>query len=526
MGGQGDRIAGETRPDANPAPISSQQPTQRGQQNEQDSLQAYKDWQDLIDSLYKISEKLSKEEETRQETPIQPLIQLLSKELKRAKKARDQAAPQGQNPGPKDQLDRIETGIQALRQDLNKTPPPRQEGVEKRPSPRSWANVAAQQAQEIRTTTAANPQVGITIRIRPEEDLRSKAPKDILEIAQKAVPEAFAVRPLRSGDLDLHVKTQATKDKLLNGPNPTGFKVLRKDYLLEIPGVPLSTQVANGKHADNQQLLQEICSATKRLTPGLTISRISWLHDITSHAAAKRAKMKPKTARGTLVIGVPTQALQQSLVRQGIVINAQLFEARLFDHSQIIKQCFNCNQWGHTTSACGKKICCGHCAGPHSTKSCSQTSTSCTNCGQKHKAWQRQACPTFQAYLVGIQAKKINLLTETTRIRQGSGASSPQSDGFQIVARKRGRSPAIQSSSSSSQPSSQPGSQPGSQRLSQFSSYQSSLRSRASSRASPPPKRRVGRPSFLDKEIESGAQSILLPPIPRSQPLPMDLDLE
>jgi hypothetical protein len=181
--------------------------------------------------------------------------------------------------------------------------------------------------------------------------------------------------------------------------------------------VPLSIQVKNGKHADNTQLLQEICLATKRLTPGLTISRISWLHDITSQAAAKRAKTKPKTAKGTLVIGVPTQTLQQSLVRQGIVINAQLFEARLFDHSLILKQCFNCNQWGHTTSACGKKICCGHCAGPHSTKSCSQASTSCTNCRQKHKAWQRQACPTFQAYLVGIQAKKINLLTEIVRIR-------------------------------------------------------------------------------------------------------------
>ena len=425
MGGHGDPIGGKTRPNANSAPISSQQSTQRGQQQEQDTPQAYKDWQDLIESLQSISEKLSKEKETRQETPIHPLIQLLSKELERAKKARDQTTPPDQNPGPKDQLDRIETGIQALRQDLNKTPPPRQEGVEKGPSPRSWASIAAQQAQEIRTTTAVNPQVGITIRIRPEEDLRSKEPKDILEIARKAIPEAFAVRPLRSGDLDLHVKTQATKDKLLNGPNPTGFKVLRKDYLLEIPGVPLSIQVAKGKHADNQQLLQEICAATKRLIPELSISRISWLHDITSHAAAKRAERKPKTARGTLVIGVPTQAFQRSLVRQGLVINAQLFEARLFDHSLIIKQCFNCNQWGHTTSACGKKICCGHCAGPHSTTSCSQASTACTNCGQKHKAWQRQACPTFQAYLVGIQAKKINLIAETTRIRQGSGPNSP-----------------------------------------------------------------------------------------------------
>jgi hypothetical protein len=313
----------------------------------------------------------------------------------------------------------------------------------------------------------------------------------------------------------------------LNGPNPPGFKVLRKDYLLEIPSVPLSTQVASGKNGDNQQLIQEICIETRRLIPGLAISRISWLHDITSHTAATRAKGKPATARGTLVIGVPTQIFQQSLIRQGIIINSQLFEARLFDHSIILKQCYNCSQWGHTASACGRKICCGHCAGPHSTRSCTQTKTSCTNCGKPHKAWQRQACPTFQAYLVGTQAKRISLLAETTRIRQGPGPGSLPTDGFQFVTRKRGRSPASQGSQLSSQPSSQlSSSQPSSQQLSQFSSYQGSLRSRASSRASPPPKRRVGRPSFVEKEIQSGSQSTFLPPIPRSQPLLADTEID
>jgi hypothetical protein len=90
------------------------------------------------------------------------------------------------------------------------------------------------------------------IRIRLEEDLRSKALKDILKIIRKAILEAFMVRPLGSKDLDLHVKTQTTKDKLLNGPNLIGFKVLRKDYLLKILGVPLSIQIENGKHVNNK----------------------------------------------------------------------------------------------------------------------------------------------------------------------------------------------------------------------------------------------------------------------------------
>jgi hypothetical protein len=516
MGGPGDPVTGETRPDAENSATSTNQP-QSGQQQDQDTPQAYKDWQELIDSLQRISEVLSKEEEIRQDTPIRPLIQLLSKEIKRAKESR--VYPPDQE--PKDQLDRIETGIKALRQDLRKNPPT-QEGPERGPSPKTWANVAAQQAKDIRTARATGPPIGTTIRIRPEGDLKGRSPKDLLEIARKAIPAALAVRPLRSGDIDLHVKNQAIKDKILNGPHPAGFKVLRKDYLLEIPSVPLATTVASGKHGDNQQLIQEICTATRRQIPGLTISKISWLHDITSHAAAARAKAKPATARGTLIIGVPTQALQQSLVRSGIIIDAQFFEARLFDHGLILKQCYNCNQWGHTTSSCGKPACCGHCAGPHSTRSCPQVKTACTNCGKEHKAWQRQACPTFQAYLTGIQAKKISLLTETTRLRQCPSPSSPQSEGFQLVTRKRGRSPASQSTQSSqlsSQLSRQPSSQQISQLSSQLASQESSIRSRASSQTSPPPKRRAGRPSFLDIEIASGTQSTLLlpPPIPRSQ---------
>jgi hypothetical protein len=239
MGGSGEMAVGQTRQDANSAPTSSHQPTQRGQQQEQETPQAYKDWQDLINSLQRISTELSKEEEN----PRQDIIQLLAKEIKRATESRDQDSPpkRGQEQDQGHQLDRIETEIQALRQELNKTPPLVEKGPEKGQSPRSWANIAAQQAQEILTTTALNPQVGTTIRIRPESNLKGKPPKDLLEIARTAVPAAFAVRPLRSGDLDLYVKTQAIKDKILNGPNPPGFKVLRKDYLLEIPSVPLST---------------------------------------------------------------------------------------------------------------------------------------------------------------------------------------------------------------------------------------------------------------------------------------------
>lgn len=170
----------------------------------------------------------------------------------------------------------------------------------------------------------------------------------------------------------------------------------------------------------------------------MAINRIRWLHN--PEAQAKRAQPEGKT-RGTLIVSVPTQALQLKIVKNGIIIDSQLFEARLYDHSLQVKQCFKCNQWGHTQTACGKQEKCGQCAGPHATRVCPKERTSCVNCGRQHRAWQRKECNTFQAYLEGIQAKKANLLAQSIRLRnEGQAQAALQPDGFQIIQpRKRQR---------------------------------------------------------------------------------------
>ena len=45
------------------------------------------------------------------------------------------------------------------------------------------------------------------IKICLEENLKGKTLNNLLKIAHKAVLEAFIVRPLRSRDLNLYVKT-------------------------------------------------------------------------------------------------------------------------------------------------------------------------------------------------------------------------------------------------------------------------------------------------------------------------------
>jgi hypothetical protein len=179
------------RPDASNPTISRQQP-RSGQLRDIETPQAYKDWQNIIDFLIKTSQKLKKEEETHQNTPIGPLIKLFTAEIQRAREARDHVLQQplqeptlglglGQSQG---QLNRIEAKITAVQQDLatqiKRAPiqgsPPTQ-------GPKTWANIVSQQAKEIQTAKVATLPISTTIRLRPEEDLKGLPPKDLLDKA-------------------------------------------------------------------------------------------------------------------------------------------------------------------------------------------------------------------------------------------------------------------------------------------------------------------------------------------------------
>ena len=133
---------------------------------------------------------------------------------------------------------------------------------------------------------------------------------------------------------------------------------------------------------ENGEVIKEICTATKKIIPGININRIRWIHDEKGH----EARLKDGRKRGTVIASLPTQAMQLEVTRKGLVIRAEFFEARLYSHSLEMKQCYRCQGWGHTQTACGKQERCGECAGSHPIKDCLKERVSCVNCGKAHKA--------------------------------------------------------------------------------------------------------------------------------------------
>jgi hypothetical protein len=275
-------------------------------------------------------------------------------------------------------------------------------------------------------------------------EAKEMAPDDLLAAVKPIVGAAYAVRVLRSGDVEAIVPNQQTKDRILSQATSTdNIKILRQDYPVELWGVPLSLEVASGKEANNQALIQSITTSSKQIN-GLAINKVRWLHAGNTHTSRQEAG---KT-RGTLIIGLPTQALQHEVIKKGLVINSELFEAHLHDHGTEIRQCFKCHRWGHTQGACGAQARCGECAGAHQTKDCLKERVSCTNCGRAHRAWQRAACKTFQAFRETVQARKMALQAYTAAIRCGGNEANAPSrqdaDGFTFVApRKRVREQSI-----------------------------------------------------------------------------------
>ncbi|KAI0994330.1 hypothetical protein K3495_g13852 [Podosphaera aphanis] len=235
--------------------------------------------------------------------------------------------------------------------------------------------------------TAAAPaasQSAVRIRIPVAEDMQ---PSQLLNMAKEHITGAYAVRKMRSNDTEVFVGSTAQRDAALNMPHPETFKILRQDYPVEIS----------------------------------EINRIRWLHD---GKEISKAKSSGKT-RGTLIVSLPTEALQKEVVRNGIVIDSILYAAQLWSPRAQIKQCFNCSQWGHTQAACGKAARCGECAGDHQSRDCPIKWISCCHCGKSHPSWHKSACQTHSVYRKNVERVREEILERTNEIRREPSGIPP-----------------------------------------------------------------------------------------------------
>jgi hypothetical protein len=87
--------------------------------------------------------------------------------------------------------------------------------------------------------------------------------KEILKEVKKIISKAAAIRVLYSGDIDVIMPDKAFKDKAHGLPLTKKLKIYKKDYLIEISGIPFSVRVVCEKGADNTYLITAICEVSR-----------------------------------------------------------------------------------------------------------------------------------------------------------------------------------------------------------------------------------------------------------------------
>jgi len=271
----------------------------------------------------------------------------------------------------------------------------------------TWADIASNPPPQ--STTIPR---GRAITVRPLNDKhKDKEPQEILRELKKEIPGAVGIRPLRSGDIRVVLKDTKAKEQAISMGEVGDVRILRQDYPVEVAGVSLSIPVAHGGEGNirNAPLIQEILKNNKHIQGNL-VTRVAWIHGARSQTAGGK--------RSSLIVYLATEEARDRVVKDGLTIKGLWHHVKLWAQALHSPRCFKCNRWGHTQTACASQTRCGHCAGPHNTKDCTQPKkTSCVNCGRRHKAWNRRDCPIYKTVREEASRLRFSLILETARIQ-------------------------------------------------------------------------------------------------------------
>ena len=95
-------------------------------------------------------------------------------------------------------------------------------------------------------------------------------------------------------------------------------------------------------------------------------------------------------------MGIAIEALANVLFDTGLFLRSHHYAVTRHKTMFLATQCFQCQGFNHIAANCRKDAKCGHCAGPHNSKNCTEDKEKCANCKGGHAAWS-SACTVRKA---------------------------------------------------------------------------------------------------------------------------------
>ncbi|KIV98298.1 uncharacterized protein PV09_09855 [Verruconis gallopava] len=116
----------------------------------------------------------------------------------------------------------------------------------------------------------------------------------------------------------------------------------------------------------------------------------------------------PQKAMSSIVIEFTKPEDANRIIDENLVWQCEMCPAERYERQCRLKQCFQCQKYGHIGTQCKAAKTCGYCAQEHSywecpTKTNLEAARKCVICHGTHEAWSRE-CPTRKEEVAKIKA--------------------------------------------------------------------------------------------------------------------------
>ena len=292
-------------------------------------------------------------------------------------------------------------------------------------NPQNAKNIPVQTQREI-TVNIRNASTIQTLRAMNPRNLKAHVERAIQQSDNEQVTNirVMSSNQLKSGDLSIRTTGSSEAQTLRTHAEDwvhrvgAGATVRIPTFGVLVHGIRTSTMDMDRVEEVRNNILHD----NRPFIPRADIRYIGWL---TRKAPTKSASSV------TIEFARPEDA--NKIIEEGLVWQGELFQCERYERQCRLKQCFNCQKYGHIGTQCKTITACGYCAQEHSSRDCPSKnertgSRKCAVCHGEHEAWSQQ-CPARKDELARAKAAYATRplyhpvpATSTTSVQFGGAA--------------------------------------------------------------------------------------------------------
>ena len=286
--------------------------------------------------------------------------------------------------------------------------------------PMSYAAAAAHGALAASTYSTQNVRIAsapvqreIIVNIRNAQtiqSLRAMNPRAMKAHVDTAIAQSenehvakittMSANQLKSGDLSIRTASNSEMQTLRQFTEDwvprlgSGTSVRTHTYGVIVHGIRTSTMDTE----KFEEIKTEILQANRAFLQTADIKYIGWL----------TRRPPPNKSMSSIIIEFTRAEDANKIIDEGLVWEGERCDCERYERQCRLKQCFQCQKYGHIGTQCKAAKTCGYCAQQHSSWECpskagQDTTRKCAVCHGGHEAWS-QECPTRKEELSKIKA--------------------------------------------------------------------------------------------------------------------------